>query len=209
MQDNIVLLTFAESSKAYQALSEFKQAAGQGQLRLTTAAVVQRDANGALQLRDGVGDGSASDAPLVGTLLGSLLGVMGGPLGVLLVGATGAWLGSLAGLDAVAQRASLLEQMTVALPAGATGLFAHVEEDAAAVVDGIAGSLDGVVLRRPTDAVYAEVLAAARAQDAAAEQARQVLREQHKAEWKGKFDHWVDEVGDRLTALKGKIKSAL
>ena len=40
MDKNVVVLSFAEASKAYQALSELKAAAGQGQVELDTAAVV-------------------------------------------------------------------------------------------------------------------------------------------------------------------------
>ncbi len=209
MQDNIILISFDESSKAYQALSELKQAAAQGRLKLKNAAVVERSTDGALQIRDGYTDGAASDAPLVGTLLGSLLGVLGGPLGVLMLGAAGAWMGSLASLDTVERRLSVLEQMTHALPPGSTVLFASVEEAAVEVLDGLAQSLDGIVLRRPAEAVLAEVQAAAEAQEAAAMQARKVLREKQRAEWHEKFDNWKEEVGERLTALKDRVKTRL
>ncbi len=209
MQDNIILISFDESSKAYQALSELKQAAAQGKLKLKNAAVVVRNTDGTLQIRDGYSDGAASDAPLVGTLLGSLLGVLGGPLGVLMLGAAGAWMGSLASLDTVERRLSVLEQMTHALPPGSTVLFAGVEEAAVEVLDGLAQNLDGIVLRRPAEAVLAEVQAAAEAQDAAAMQARKVLREKQRAEWHEKFDNWKEEVGERLTALKDRVKARL
>ena len=44
MQENIVVLTFAEDSKAYQALSELKQAAVQSRVQVRNAAVMARDA---------------------------------------------------------------------------------------------------------------------------------------------------------------------
>jgi uncharacterized membrane protein len=208
MQDNIVLLSFEESSKAYQALAELKQAAAQDRVKVIAAAVVERTASGQLQIKDGSGDGSVANAPAVGTMLGALLGVLGGPLGVLMMGATGALLGSMASVDAAGTRLSLMEQITRAVPPGATALFAQVEEGAVEVIDGLAKGLGAVVLRRPTDAVYAEVAAAAEAQDAAAEQARKVLRDKQRAEWKDKFDHWGKEMDDHLTQLKNKIKGA-
>lgn len=207
MQDNIVLLSFADASKADQALSEIKQASADARLKLVSAAVVQRDSAGALHVRDAVGGGSPAEGPLVGTVLGALLGVLAGPLGVLLVGATGAWLGSLASKDQTARRASLLEQMTHALPAGATALLAHVEESVPETLDNMAKSLGTVALRRPTDAVYAEVMAAGEARDAAAEQATQVLRAKQRAEWHDKFDNWADDIGAHLTALTSKLKA--
>ncbi|MCA0243668.1 MAG: DUF1269 domain-containing protein [Proteobacteria bacterium] len=208
MQENIVLLTFEETSKAYQALSEIKRAALEGRVRLVNAAVVEREAGGALRVRDGFSDGAASDAPLVGTLLGSLLGVLGGPLGILLLGSTGAVLGSLASADVVGNRLSLLDQITRTLPPGSTAVFANVSESAVEVLDGIAKSLGAVVLRRPTDAVVAEVEAAVEAQDAATREARKVLHAKQRAEWRDKFDHWKDEMGDRLTTLGDRIKAS-
>ena len=119
MQTNVVLLSFEESSKAYQALSELKQAAVQGKIGLNTAAVVERNLDGSLKFGDGASDGAAGDAALAGTAIGALVGVLGGPLGVLMLGATGGFLGSLVSLDTVETRTSLLEQMSHAIPPGA------------------------------------------------------------------------------------------
>ncbi|MDO5625459.1 MAG: DUF1269 domain-containing protein [Pseudomonadota bacterium] len=209
MQDNIILLTFDEQSKAYQAFSELKTAAADGRVKLITAAVIERDANGALDIRDACNDGAASDAPLVGTMLGALLGVLAGPLGVLALGATGAALGSLAAVDVAGTRLSLIEQFTRTLPPGTTAVVASVREAAVEVIDGIAQPLGAVVLRRPTDAVMQEVEAAVQAQEAAAQEARKVLRAKHRAEWHEKFDTWKDEVEGRISELGQKVKARL
>ena len=209
MQDSIILLTFSEPSKAYQALGELKEAHAQDKLQLKTAAVVDRDATGALKVRDGFSDGAPVDATLVGGLLGGLLGVMAGPLGVLLVGAPGAALGSLASLDTVDERLSLLEQMGHSVPVGSTALFASVEEDGTAVVDGIARTLGALVLRRPAEAVMREVEVAQEAEEVAAQEARTVLRKRHEEEWLAKFDTWKEEVGEQLTELRARIESHL
>ena len=208
MQNNIVLLSFGESSKACQALSELKQAAAQNKIVLKTAAVVERNADGSLHIRDGYSDGAAGDAALAGTAIGALLGVLGGPLGVLMLGATGGLLGSMVSLDTLVVRASLLEQITQGIPAGAVAVLAEVEESDSNAVGGIVQSLGGgLVLRRPVEVVMDEIAAASEAQEAAAKEARRVLREKHKAEWKEKFDNWKDEAGDKLTELKNDIKA--
>ena len=208
MQNNIVLLSFGEDSKAYQALSELKQANAQNKIVLKTAAVVERNADGSLQIHDGYGDGAAGNAVLTGTAIGALLGVLGGPLGVLMLGATGSLLGSMVSLDTVAIRASLLEQITHGIPAGAVAVLAEVEESDDTAVGGIVQGLGGgVVLRRPVEAVMAEIAVAHEAQEAAAAEARKVLREKQKAEWHEKFDNWKEEVGDKLTELKDGIKA--
>src|SRR5215468_9580592 len=111
MQENVVVLTFVEEAKAYQALSELKQAAAAGRLVLKNAAVIDRSDGLALRVRDGYSDNAAANPPLYGTLIGSLIGVLGGPLGVLLGGATGALFGSAMSADVIEARASLMDQM--------------------------------------------------------------------------------------------------
>ena len=45
------------------------------------------------------------------------------------------------------------------------------------------------------------------AEDAAAKEARRVLRERRKDEWSTKYDAWKDEVQDKWDAFKQKLKS--
>lgn len=207
MQDNVIVLTFAEDSKAYQALSEIKQAALQERIQVRNAAVITRDAAGAFKVQDGASDGSVMNAPWVGTLVGSIVGLLGGPLGVLLGAASGALLGSAVSLDKAGLRASLLDQMITAIPPGSTAVIATVGEYADEVVNDVAAKLGGFVLRRPADAVLAEVEAAQDAEKAAAKEARRVLHEQQKDEWKGKWDAWTDELGEKWDAFKKKLTS--
>lgn len=205
MQDNVVVLTFAEESKAYQALSELKAAATQTRLKLVNAVVIDRDAGG-FRARDGFSDGAPADGPLVGTLLGSLIGIFGGPLGVLLGGASGALVGTVVSGGRLEDRTSLIDQMLSAVPPGATAVVATVGEFAEEVIDGLVASLGGVVLRRPAAAVMAEVDALRDAEEAAAKEARRVLREKRKDEWSAKYESWKDEIQDQWTALKQKLK---
>ena len=77
-EENVVVVRFTEPSKAYQALSVLKQCDADGRIGLESAAVVERTANGELQIpesADNVGPvGTAS-----GSLIGMLIGVLGGP----------------------------------------------------------------------------------------------------------------------------------
>lgn len=207
MQANIVVLTFAEESKAYQALSELKQAALQGRLKLVNAVVMDRDQYAGFRARDGFSDGTPGDGPLIGTLLGSLIGIFGGPLGVLLGGASGALLGTAFSSNQLEDRASLIDQMLSAVPIGSTAVVATVDEFAEEVVDKLVAELRGVVLRRPAAAVMAEVEALREAEQAAAKEVRRVLREKRKEEWSGKYEAWKDDVQDKWEALKQKLKN--
>ena len=189
MDKNVVVISFAEASKAYQALSELKAAAAAGRVEVETAAVVQRGANGELQVKDGASDGAASTGPLTGSLVGSLIG-------------------SSVSMGKASDRLSVLEQMMRAMPVGSTTLIATVEEAAVEVVDKLAADLGGTVLRRPLGAVEAEIDAEADASAAAADEARKVLRAQQKDEWRDKFDNWKDEIGDSVDKLQAKISEA-
>ena len=208
MDKNVVVLSFAEASKAYQALSELKAAATAGRVDLETAAVVGRGADGKVEVKDGASDGTATTGSLTGTLVGSLIGILGGPLGVLLGGMSGALIGSAVSLDKVTGRLSVLEQMMRAMPPGSTTLIATLGEDTPEALDMLAANLGGTVLRRPLGAVVAEIEAESEAQEAAADQARKVLRDKQKDEWRDKFDNWKDEVGEGIDKLQAKIAEA-
>jgi uncharacterized membrane protein len=91
-QENVIVIGFSESSKAYQALSVLKEADAEGRIGLESAAVAERTANGELRIPE-----SADNVGLVGTasgsLIGMLVGVLGGPVGVLLGWGAGAMMG--------------------------------------------------------------------------------------------------------------------
>ena len=205
MEQNVVVLSFAEESKAYQALSELKGAAAQQRVQVQSAAVVQRDAQGVLKIKDGASDDSLAATPLTGSLIGALVGLFMGPLGMLLGTASGALIGGAVAADKVHDRLSVLDQLMQAIPAGSTALIATVDEVAVEVVNGLAATLGGSVLRRPLVAVQAEVEAQTEAQLAAAKEARRVLREKQGDEWRDKFDNWKEELGDSFDKLKSKL----
>lgn len=205
MDKNVVVLSFAEPSKAYQALSELKAAALEGRVQVDTAAVLAREADGRVVVKDAASDGEVTSGPLTGTLLGALIGLLAGPLGVLLGGVSGAVIGSSVSLDKVQDRLSVADQMMRAMPVGSTSLIAVVKEPAVEVVNQLAANLQGTVLRRPFEAVQAEVDAQAEAHEAASREARRVLRDKQKDEWQGKFDNWKEELGEGIDRLQASI----
>ena len=196
MDQNVVVLSFAEESKAYQALSELKALALQQKVQLVNAAVVSRDRNGIVSVKDGASDGADATGPLAGTL------------GVLLGSASGALIGSTIAIDKAKDRLSVLEQMMDAMPNGSTMLIATVGEYAQEVINGMVQKLDGSVMRRPLAVVQAEVDAQNEAQAAAAKEARRVLRGKQTEEWREKLDDWKDDLGEGLEKLKARIEHA-
>lgn len=206
MDQNVVVLSFAEESRAFEALSLLKNAVGL-QLKLHNAVVVQRDAQGMLNIRDQASDGAVARVALNGTLIGALVGMLAGPLGILLGGVYGAVFGDAVALDRAEDRASVVDQIGTVIPQGSTALIAQVDEADVAAVDAIAKQLEATLLRRPLEAVQAEVRAQKEAHDIAAQAAVRALRLQHLDKWEHKVEDWKNEVKASAAHLKARISS--
>jgi len=196
-QNNVVVVRFTEPSKAYQALSVLKEADAEGRIGLESAAVVERTAAGELRTpesADNVGPvGTAS-----GSLIGMLIGVLGGPVGVLLGWGSGALMGGAFDVDRAVTSDEALTVLGKAIPTGSTAVIASVEEPAVEVIDAEMYTLGGEVTRRPVDEVMGELEAAEEAADAAAGEARRVVREKRKAELHAGVDERVGKLKEKL-----------
>ena len=196
-QENVVVVRFTEPSKAYQALSVLKELDGSGRIGLESAAVVERTTAGELRTpesADNVGPvGTAS-----GSLIGMLIGVLGGPVGVLLGWGGGAVMGGAFDVDRAVTSDEALTVLGKAIPTGSTAVIASVEEPAVEVIDAEMDTLGGEVTRQPVDEVMVELEAAEEAADAAAREARRVVREKRKAELHAGVDERVGKLKEKL-----------
>ncbi|HUJ63924.1 MAG TPA: DUF1269 domain-containing protein [Acidimicrobiales bacterium] len=195
--DNVVLVAFYENSKAYEGLSALKSLSDQGQLTARSAALVERDETGKLQIKDSF-DVDIGLATAGGGFVGMLVGVLGGPVGMLLGLASGALVGGAYELRRGDDQDEVLTQLNAAINPGHTVLLAQVNEPSVDVLDKAMADLGGSVVRRSEDEVLSEIAAAEDAADAAQAAARKAVREQKKAEMKEKRD-------DRIAALKAKF----
>ena len=196
-KENVVVVRFAEPSKAYQALSVLKECDAGGRIGLQSAAVVERLDSGELRIpesADNVGPiGMAS-----GSLIGMLIGVLGGPVGVLLGWGAGALTGGAFDVDRAVTSDEALTVLGQAIPPGSTAVIASVEEPAVEVIDGEMKKLDGEVTRRSTAEVMDELSAAEHAAEAAARAARKTVRATRKAELKSAAEERVAELKEKL-----------
>ena len=197
MAENVVVVTFTDQSKAYQALSVLKQCDAEGRITLASAAVVERTPEGTLRIPEGAENvgpvGLAS-----GSLLGMLIGVLGGPVGVLVGWGAGALVGGAFDIDRAEKSDEALNAFGTAIPQGSTAVMATVAEPAVEVIDGEMAKLGGEVTRRPLGEVMSELESAERAADAAAFEARRTLVEQRKVEVKTDFDERVGKLKETL-----------
>lgn len=176
---NIVVATFSEESKTYQAFSEIKQAGNRRDITIEALAIVRRAEDGSLQAPDMTG--RAPGGTFKGGLIGSLIGILGGPLGVLLGWGTGAVLGSIHDVREVRSDLGLVQALSEGMNPGDIALIGEIEEPSNTVLNGIVRRLGGEVLRRPVDEIRREIEQADKAREAAASEARRVMREDPSA----------------------------
>jgi uncharacterized membrane protein len=195
--DSVVVVGFKDNSKAYEGLSALKSLSDKQQLTARSAAVVERDQNGTLQIKDSF-DADTGVATAGGGFVGMLLGVIGGPYGMLLGLTGGALAGGSFDMSRADEQDEVLTQLNAAINPGHTVLVAQVNEPTAEVLDKAMGELGGVVVRRSEADVLTELEAAEDAAKAAQAAAQKTVREQKKAEIKEKRE-------DRIAALKAKF----
>jgi uncharacterized membrane protein len=195
--DNIVVGTFPERSKAFEALSAVRQAGKDDRVDIKQIALVERTKDGRIQVPEG-GDRYEDMGLASGSLIGMLVGVLGGPVGLLLGWGAGALMGGTFDVDRETTSDSAVAELGRLLPPGGIAIIIDCSEVAHEVLDGEIGRLGGTVVRRPTSEVVAEIEAAEDAAKAASDQANRVLRDQRRTERKGKIQ-------ERVAALKTKL----
>jgi uncharacterized membrane protein len=194
---NVLTINFSEDAAAYEALTTLKELDEQGQVALEGAAVVERNDDGTIAIKDEVGD-IGYEGTATGGIIGLIVGILGGPIGVLLGGATGVLIGSLFDLDDLDETDSVLSAMSRTLRVGHPSVVAEVDEQSPEVVDAAIQRLNGTVLRLPLADVEAEIAAAEEAQRAAKQAARKTLHEQRREEHKEKVQAKIAELKSML-----------
>jgi uncharacterized membrane protein len=192
--DSVVVVGFKENSQAYEGFTVLKSLSDQHKVTARSGAVVERDQDGKLQIKDSF-DADSGVATVGGGFMGMLLGIIGGPVGMLL-GLTG---GGLAGGSFDMRRADdqdeALTQLNAAINPGHTVIVAQVNEPTEDVLDKAMGDLGGVVVRKSEADVLTEIDAAEDAANAAQAAARKAVREKKLKEVK-------EERDERIARLK-------
>jgi uncharacterized membrane protein len=176
--NNIVVVTFTDPSKAYQAFSNVRALDESGRISLRTVAVVERQADGKPVVRDTTKGFTLLDIPS---------------------GLVGQMIDGLAGMD---------DQVAIAtrIPAGTTGMMVEVDEYAVEVIDGTMAALGGTVYRESSDQVKAEFKAADDASHEAAKKEKQAQRAERRTEREReraeRHNARLDHVEKRLNRLE-------
>jgi len=194
---NVIAATFGEEASAFEALSRLKELDSRGDLGVHGAAVVAREDDGKIDVKDEFGEDNYENS-VGGGLVGLLVGVLGGPLGVLIGGATGLLVGSLFDDDEDDETESALSEISKAIRVGPPGLLADVSERGPEAIDAVIAHLNGTVVRRSTADVLTEVSDAEHAQSEAKKKARKELRDAREKKQK-------EEVDAKFADLKAKL----
>lgn len=202
MTRNIVLVTWPDDSKAYEALTKLKS---EDPDRINQAAVIHRESDGRVSLRDG-GTNIGGAGTLGGGALGALIGILGGPLGVLLGFSTGALFGALVDTGDEIDDDSVLGLISAALPPGKTGILIDVEESNQDILDKLAAASGGVLLRYDYESTLSEIMSAEAAAEAASDEAARVLREEKKAENKADREAKWEKTKEKFKSFFHKDK---
>ena len=140
-----VMVVLSDESKAYEAVHQLRELHREGSISVYGTAVIQRDASGAVSVRE-----RSDEGPLgmgLGALTGALIGVLGGPVGV----AAGVAAGATAGLWRDYRNADLsdefLEEAQRNLVPGKFAVIAEVEEEWVAPINTRMEVLGGTVVR--------------------------------------------------------------
>jgi uncharacterized membrane protein len=166
----IVVATFDEESKTFQAFSEIKHLAATRKVNLEAMVIVRRTANGGMETPEVLSTGQRG--AFAGGLIGSLIGIMGGPLGVLLGWGTGALLGSLRDLNEVRSDISLVQRLSEGMNPGNVALMGEFSDDSVREVGNVVRRLGGEFLQRPAAEIEEEIRQANEANEAASNEAR-------------------------------------
>jgi uncharacterized membrane protein len=199
--DNVIAVSFPEEANAYEALARLKELDSKDSVGVRGAAVVAREQNGQITIKDQFGEDSFENTA-GGGLLGLLVGVLGGPLGVLVGGATGLLVGSLFDEDDDDDTRSVLADISKAIRVGPPGVLAEVSEPDPEAIDAVMAHLNGTVVRRSVADVESEIAAAEDAQREAKKKARKELRESRHKKHKDRVDAKVAELKAKLPGHK-------
>lgn len=202
-----VVVIFPDEAKAYEGMRAVKDLDSEGSLTLYAQAVVGKDADGRLSVKEANDQGPLGTA--VGALAGGLIGLIGGPVGAAVGMASGAMIGSWRDLINLGVSQSFIDELSQKLTPGKTVLIADVDEDWVTPLDVRMEAIGGVVTREWRSdfeyEMYESELAARKAEFA------QLKAEyaQARAEDRAKLAARVDQARTRLHDTANRAQVAL
>jgi uncharacterized membrane protein len=205
--NKMLVAVFEREAAAYEGLNALKDLHRDGDITLYSSAVIAKDENGKIEMRQAADSGPLGTA--VGLLTGGLIGIVGGPAGV----AVGASLGSLAGLIFDLNKSGVdvtfLDDVSSSLTVGKVAVLAEIEESWTTPVDTRLHRLGATVFRRLRGEVVEDQLAR---ESAALEADLNALDDDLKhaaAENRAAIQKDIERVKAQLKATQNQAKARL
>ena len=142
----MLIAVFETETKAYEGLSALKRLHREGDITLYAAAVINKDQNGQIRIKEGADEGPIGTG--VGLLTGSLIGLLAGPLGFAIGAATGAMAGMIYDVSDSDINDTFIDDVSAALTGGKTAVVCEIDETWTVPVDTKMQAHDGLVFRR-------------------------------------------------------------
>jgi uncharacterized membrane protein len=204
--DKMIISVFDDEAKAFEGSRAIKELHSDGSITLYAGAIIARDADGAVHIREAADDGPIGMA--VGMLAGSLVGILGGPAGVLAGAAAGTLLGSIRDLSVAGVDAEFLDDVSQRLAPGKVAVVVEAAEHWTTPLDTRIEALGGVVLRRTrTDIVDEQIERDIRASNEEYDQLKAELQDATD-KTKAKIKARADESRAKLEQLRDKASSS-
>jgi len=144
--DKLIVVTFDSEEKAYEGSKALQELHNDGSLALYAAAVVAKDADGKMAVKQAADEGPLGTA--VGMLTGAMVGLIAGPEGMVLGMSSGALFGSMADMTNIGVDGEFLAAVDTELAAGKAAVVAECAENWVTPLDSKMESLGGTVMRR-------------------------------------------------------------
>jgi uncharacterized membrane protein len=190
--ERMIVTIFNDEKSAYQGMQALKQLHAEGSLALYAAAVIAKDVQGQVSVKQAEDEGPLGT--LLGLMTGSFIGLLGGPVGLAVGASAGTLTGSLYDLARVGVSEDFLAEVSQNLTPGKSAVVADVNEEWVTPVDTRMEALGGVVFRR----ARGEFIDAQIEREIAADQAELA---QLKAEYN-------QALGDAKVKLQAKLEAA-
>lgn len=178
-ESTIIVATFDEESKTYQAFSEIKRLSTEGAFKINGLTVMHRNLEGQFAVKDAAIRNYGGS--IWGGVIGSLIGLMAGPLGLLLGWGAGSIIGGIRDAREIMEDRSLFQRLSEDMTVGTTALVGEIQDEKDSRLDQVVRNLGGELLRRPTDDVEADIRAMESAQESARREAQRVMDEDYRA----------------------------
>jgi len=204
--NNVLSAIFNIESEGFQAFTEIQDSLNNEQFFVPQMALVKYQ-DGKLKTLNSYESPALEDGKAFGGgLFGSLLGILGGPIGMLLCGTTGAAIGYASSCSDSEDVASLLDNVTAKLDDGNVAIVALVQEENESALDALLSKFDVQIIRRNAAFVAEEVIEAKEMEKELQKQLRAEVRARKKAETTEAIQQKWDNIKADFEAFKDKFK---